>query len=147
MVTVKMLKPYYIKAEKDVVRVILAYQYFSVLIKKQVYQFIPVEAKEIRLSRKTRKVVNTDDRFAFQHGKDVVYMTLAELISLPDFQMQLNTIVEPYYRKERTASKKEKKDDTSLIIQELERQNIMRMIDKALDEHDEEAFNELVKQL
>lgn len=55
MVTVKMLKPYYIKTEEEYVRVILAYQYFSVVINKKVYQFIPVEANEIRINRKTKK--------------------------------------------------------------------------------------------
>src|SRR5690625_6896551 len=62
MITVKMLKPYYIKSNAQHVRVVLAYQYFSVVINQDVYQFIPVEAKEIRLNRTNKKVENINAR-------------------------------------------------------------------------------------
>ena len=144
MVTVKMLKPYYIKADTEYVRVILAYQYFSVFINQQVYQFIPVEAKEIRIDRTTQKVKNIDAKFAFQKGKDVVYVSMSELISLPDFLHQLHEIAKPYYKKE-TTNKKETENENEVIIKELEQQNIRRLIDKALDERDETAFYRLVQ--
>ncbi|PAV30998.1 hypothetical protein CIL05_04625 [Virgibacillus profundi] len=147
MLTVKMLKPYYIKADDSYVRVILAYQYFSVMINKKVYQFIPVEAKEIRINRKTYKVENIDAKFAFQKGKDVVYVTMGELISLPDFLNQLYSIVEPYYVKDINLSKNEQKNEVSDFIDQMERNNVKRMIDIALDERDEEAFNALIKLL
>lgn len=146
MVTVKMLKPYYIKADTKYVRVILAYQYFSVLINQKVYQFIPVEAKEIRIDRSTQKVENIDAKFAFQKGKDVVYVSMSELISLPDFLYQLHAIAEPYYQKE-TTSKNEQDNESAIIISELEQLNIKRLIDKALDERDKDAFYSLSKLL
>ncbi|UJL45367.1 IDEAL domain-containing protein [Virgibacillus sp. NKC19-16] len=144
MVTVNMLKPYYIKAEVDYVRVILAYQYFSVLINQKVYQFIPVEAKEIRINRRTRKVENVEAKFAFQKGKEVVYMTISELILLPDFVNQLHSIAEPYYISENTT---DRINESAIMIRELENENVKRLIDKALDERDEEAFNTLVRYL
>lgn len=144
MVTVKMLKPYYIKADAEYVRVILAYQYFSVIINQQVYQFIPVEAKEIRIDRSTRKVKNIDANFAFQKGKDVVYVSMSELITLPDFMEQLHAIAEPYYKKD-TKEKKDPEDESAAIIYELEQMNLKRLIDKALDERDEIAFKQLVE--
>lgn len=144
MVTVNMLKPYYIKAEVDYIRVILAYQYFSVLINQKVYQFIPVEAKEIRINRRTRKVENVEAKFAFQKGKEVVYMTISELILLPDFVNQLHSIAEPYYISENTI---DQVNESAIMIHELENENVKRLIDKALDEQDEEAFNALVKYL
>ncbi|MBM7600512.1 uncharacterized protein YpiB (UPF0302 family) [Virgibacillus halotolerans] len=146
MVTVKMLKPYYIKADADYVRVILAYQYFSVIINQKVYQFIPVEAKEIRIDRSTRKVKNLDANFAFQKDKDVVYVSMSELISLPDFIEQLHAIAEPYYKKD-TVNTNDTKDDSAVIIDELEQMNLKRLIDKALDERDQEAFHRLVELL
>lgn len=146
MVTVKMLKPYYIKADADYVRVILAYQYFSVIINQKVYQFIPVEAKEIRIDRSTRKVKNLDANFAFQKDKDVVYVSMSELISLPDFLEQLHAIAEPYYKKD-TVNKNDIKNDSAVIIDELEQMNLKRLIDKALDERDQEAFHRLVELL
>lgn len=146
MVTVKMLKPYYIKADTNNVRVILAYQYFSVLINKKVYQFIPVEAKEIRIDRSTQKVKNIDAKFAFQKGKDVVYVSMSELISLPDFLHQLHAIAEPYYKKD-AKSINEQENESAIIIEELERLNIKRLIDRALDERDKKTFEALAKLL
>ncbi|MGM8213693.1 hypothetical protein ACLIBH_13025 [Virgibacillus sp. W0430] len=79
MVTVKMLKPYYIKMSNDYVRVILAYQYFSIVINNKVYQFVPIEEKEIRINRKTQEVANIEAKFAFQKGKDIIYITMKKL--------------------------------------------------------------------
>lgn len=141
-----MLKPYYIKSTDDYVRIILAYQYFAVVINKKVYQFIPVEAKEIRVNRRTRKVENVGARFAFQKGKDIVYMTMSELLSLPDFLFQLHTIAKPYYDPLEEDSKVNE-NENAIILDELEQMNIKRLIDKALDDRDEEAFHSLVKLL
>lgn len=144
MVTVKMLRPYYMKADDNYVRIVLAYQYFTVLINNQIYQFIPVESKEIRINRRTQKVENVDARFAFQKGKDIVYMAVSELISLPDFMVQLHSIAEPYYIK---TDQQEEDEQTTVIIDELERLNLKRLIDKSLDERDYEAFQSLTKSL
>lgn len=149
LVTVKMLKPYYIKIDARTVRVILAYQYFSVLINGELYQFIPVEAKEIRINRKTKKIENIGARFAFQKDKDIIYIAMTKLISLPDFLLQLYAIVESYYSKEEVLDidSDETGYESALLIDELERLNVKRLIDQALDERNEEAFNELVKYL
>jgi uncharacterized protein YpiB (UPF0302 family) len=144
VISVKMLKPYYIKADDQFVRIILAYQYFSVLINKQVFQFIPVEGKEIRINRRTRKVENVGSRFAFQKGKDIIYLTMTELISLPDFMTQLHQIAKPYYDENYEVNEE---FENRLMFNELERQNIKRLIDKALDERDEDTFRELVRLL
>nr|WP_155669053.1 IDEAL domain-containing protein [Ornithinibacillus caprae] len=141
-----MLKPYYIKSNENYVRIILAYQYFAVVINKKVYQFIPVEAKEIRINRRTRKVENIGARFAFQKGKDIVYMTMSELLSLPDFLFQLHTIAKPYYENVEE-EKNQSINESAIIIDELEHLNVKRLIDRALDERNEEAFYNLVKLL
>ncbi|WP_106496617.1 IDEAL domain-containing protein [Lentibacillus sp. Marseille-P4043] len=146
MVTVKMLKPYYIKADDDYVRVILAYQYFAIVIHDQLYHFVPVEAKEIRINRRTQKVDNIEDKFAFQKGKDIIHIAMTELISLPDFLIQIRKIAQPYYHKE-LKSKNTHKNEIAIIIDELEQNNIMRLIDKALDERNQQAFYSLTKWL
>src|SRR5690625_7776425 len=97
MITVKMLKPYYIKANAQHVRVVLAYQYFSVVINQDVYQFIPAEAKEIRPTRTKKKVENINARSASQKGKKDGYMSMTELISLPACIDQLHSIAEPSF--------------------------------------------------
>src|SRR5699024_5532219 len=100
MVNVKLLKPYYIKMSENYIRVILAYQYFSLLINNQVYHFIHVEGIEIRINRKTKQDVNTETKFVFQKGNDNIYITMKKLTSLTDFMEQLTNIVEPYYKDE-----------------------------------------------
>src|SRR5699024_2810806 len=106
MVTVKLLKPYYIKMNSEYIRVILAYQYFSLIINKKVYHFIPIEGQEILVNRKTKQVVNTETKFAFQNGKDIVYLTMKKLTTLEDFMNQLDDIIKPYYDKKVEEHKK-----------------------------------------
>ncbi|WP_099159855.1 IDEAL domain-containing protein [Virgibacillus ndiopensis] len=146
MVTVKMLKPYYIKEDDEYIRIVLAYQYFAVFINNKVYQFVPVEAKEIRINRKTQKVENIEAKFAFQKGKEIIYIPMAELVSLPDFLIQLHSIAEPYYVQEKKKTV-EHDNEIAMIIDELEQRNIKRLIDKALDKWDEQSFRSLVKLL
>ncbi|ASN04705.1 IDEAL domain-containing protein [Virgibacillus necropolis] len=145
MLTVKMLKPYYIKADGDYVRVILAYQYFALFINEKVYQFVPTKSKEIRINRRTQEVVNTDALFAFQKGKDVIQVAMSELVSIPDFLLQLNEIAKPYYVREEEII--HEKNENAIIIGELEYENVKRLIDKALDERDKNAFDKLVELL
>ena len=149
MVSVKLLKPYYIKMNSDYIRIILAYQYFSLLIDKKVYHFVPIEGQEILVDRKTKKVVNTDTKFAFQKGKDVIYITMKKLTSLVDFMDQLDEIVKPYYEKSVTDHKQDKelRDQTEQMVKDLEIKNIKRLIDKSLDEKDEALFMDLVRLL
>lgn len=147
VVSLKMLKPYYVKTEKNFVRIILAYQYFSVVIKNKVYQFIPVESNEIRVNRRTEKIENIDAVFAFQNGKDIVNVPMVKLITLPEFLEQIHEIAKPYYFSAQNDVEIDKEFDTDLIIKQLERQNLLKLIDQALDERNEEQFKQLTELL
>ncbi|WP_106496618.1 IDEAL domain-containing protein [Lentibacillus sp. Marseille-P4043] len=147
MVTVKELKPYHIKVDKDYVHVILAYNYFAVCVDEEVYEFVPVKAKEIKVDRKTKRIKNMGDTFAFQKGKSIIQFTMADLIYLPEFLIQLHTIAGPYYIGDENKTAIDTNMDNQAIMDELEQQNIKRLIDKALDENDEDAFYSLVKLL
>lgn len=142
-----MLKPYYVKVDREYVRLILGYQYFTVFMNDAEYEFIPTESKEIKINRRTRKIENIEDKFAFQKGTDVIYITMNELIYLPDFMIHLYDIAKPYYTRDLDAKQQEENDMNEAIIDELERLNVKRMIDKALDERDEESFYTLLKML
>lgn len=147
LVTVKMLKPYYIKADDNYVRVVLAYQYFSVVIDEKVYQFVPLEAKEIRMNRRTQRIENTEAKFAFQKGKEIIYINMTKLISLPDFLVQIHALTKTYFIQGRIEHKTKPKNESVNTISELEQLNLERLIDKALDERDADAFHSLVKLL
>jgi len=144
-----MLKPYYIKMNSEYIRIILAYQYFSLLIDKKLYHFVPIEGREILINRKTKKVINTETKFAFQKGKDIIYITMKKLTSLVDFMDQLSEIIKPYYENPLVVYDDNTKysDTTNRLIKKLEADNVKRLIDISLDERDRELFNKLVDML
>src|SRR5690625_6620646 len=109
------------------------------------YEFIPTESKEIKINRQKRKIENIEDKFAFQKGTDVIYITMNELIYLPDFMIHLYDIAKPYYTRDIDAKQQEEDDMNEAIIDELERLNVKRMNDKALEGREDEAFNKLLK--
>ncbi|WP_186580772.1 IDEAL domain-containing protein [Aquibacillus kalidii] len=137
MLSVKMLKPYYVKEEEEAIRVVLAYQYFSLSLDDKVYQFVPLESREIRINRKTQKVENEQDVFVFQKGKEYSRVALSELLKLSDFVNHLDSIVHPYLNGDKTPLKDEKVDQ---VIIELEKENIKRLIDHALEERNYSKF-------
>lgn len=149
MVTVKMLKPYYIKMNSEYIKIILAYQYFTLLIDDNLYHFVPIEGQEILINRKTKKVVNTETKFAFQKDDDIIYITMKKLTSLVDFMDQLDEIIKPYYENPLVVYEDDTKfsQSTNDLIKKLEIDNVKRLIDRSLDERDANTFNELVKLL
>ena len=139
MLSVKMLKPYYVKEEAECIRVVLAYQYFSLSLDDKVYQFVPLESREIRINRQTQQVENDQDVFVFQKGKEYSRVALSELLKLHDFRVHLNSIIQPYLNNDKTPIKSEEIDQ---VVIELEIENLKRLIDKALEENDYEKFIE-----
>ena len=144
-----MLKPYYIKMNSEYIKIILAYQYFTLLIDKKLYHFVPIEGREILINRKTKKVVNTETKFAFQKNKEIIYITMKKLTSLVDFMDQLGEIIKPYYENPLAVYENDStlSDSTNKLIRQLESDNVKRLIDKSLDDRDADTFNELVKLL
>lgn len=154
MVTVKELKPYFISVNPNSILIALDHRHFSVLINDELYHFAPLEAKEIHINRKSRKVENLGARFAFQKGGDIIYIAMTKLVSLPDFLHQLYSIVEKYFIEDNIQEDFEVvhatdffdvslSEESTDFIKQLEEQNLRRLIDKALDERDEETFRKL----
>lgn len=133
----------------EYIRVILAYQYFTLLIDKKLYHFVPIEGREILINRKTKKVVNTETKFAFQRDNDIIYITMKKLTSLVDFMDQLGEIIKPYYENPLVVYKDDTKfsAETNQLIKQLEEENIKRLIDQSLDDRDANKFKELVNLL
>ncbi|WP_047980853.1 IDEAL domain-containing protein [Ornithinibacillus contaminans] len=144
MVTVKLLKPYCIKTELDHIHVLLEQEYFTISIENEIYQFVPVKAKEFVINRRTKKIENLDATFAFKKDNKLFYLTMNELINLPDFLIKLYFITKPHLDMKRTENIN---DNIDVIIDELEHLNVKRLIDRALDERNEEAFYDLLAML
>ncbi len=137
---VKMLKPYYVKEDERFIRVVLAYQYFSLLIDEELYQFVPMEAREIIIDRERNRVHNVFDIFVFQRGKNMIYVSVGDLLKMPDFLARLNSIISPFIKEQEVAGESE---ETREIIKELEKNNLRRLIDQAIDKEDQTAFTTL----
>lgn len=144
MVTVKLLKPYCIKADLENIYVLLDEKHFTISIQNEVCQFIPAKSKEFVINRRTKKIENLEATFAFQKDNKVFYLTMNELINIPDFLVKLYFITKPHLDYQPTENIN---DDINIIIDELEHQNIKRLIDKALDDRNEEAFYDLIAML
>lgn len=157
MVSIKLFKPYYIKMGDDRMRLILAYKYFSVIINHEEYQFVPLKGKEIKVNVRTKEILNTNARYAFKKEKEVKYISLKKLTEIPDFMKRLEKAIQPYHegllkeernrRQQEIARKKIEQEKQDKVIIELERKNLKRLIDKALDEKDKDTFEKLIKLL
>lgn len=144
MVTVKVLKPYCIKTDAENIYILLDEDNFTISINDVVCQYIPIKSKEIIINRYTKKIENLDAIFAFKQEELIFHLSMSELINIPDFLIKLYFITRPHMEYKQTEVLHE---DIDVIIDELERQNIKRLIDKALDERNEEAFYDLIAML
>ncbi|MEN2467713.1 IDEAL domain-containing protein [Ornithinibacillus sp. FSL M8-0202] len=141
MVSVKLLKPYCIKTDLENIYVYLDEEHFTISIQNEVYQFIPEQSRQFIINRRTKKIENLDATFAFKKDDKVFYLTMSELINIPDFLIKLYFITKPHIDYVQTENLNE---DIDVIMDQLVQQNIKRLIDKALDERNEEAFYDLI---
>ncbi|WP_411953924.1 IDEAL domain-containing protein [Alkalibacillus sp. S2W] len=140
MQSVKMLKPYYVKRDETYLRIILAFQYFSIEHHGKTYHFIPLEAREIIIDRRSEQIVNTDDQFVFQHGKEYLTLPLYQLMAFEQFETYVNELIKRLNSDACEVSEEELLD----VITTLEHENFMRLIDQALENRDEAMFNALM---
>ncbi|MFB1049927.1 IDEAL domain-containing protein [Paraliobacillus sp. JSM ZJ581] len=137
MFSVNTFQPYYVKEEADRIGIVLAYQYFSLRLDGEVYQFVPLESRKIEISRQTLQVINRKAFFIFQQGKKFESIALVDLLQIPGFDQRLKAIVYPYVN---VAVDQLFCDEVDQWIVMLEKQNMKRLIDQSLDEKDIEQF-------
>ncbi|TFD97112.1 IDEAL domain-containing protein [Jeotgalibacillus sp. R-1-5s-1] len=144
MLTVKMMKPFYTLQEGNELKLVFAYQYFSVVKGEEVYQFIPVESNEIRINLKTKQIENLTDIFVFQRGTRIFRVPLFQLLQISDLLEHLQAIAQFYIQQIQSEEEEEAMNEE---ITNLELQNLYRLIDKALLEGDRDLFMELTEKL
>ncbi len=148
MLSVQRMTPFYTEQEEFRLRLVFAYQYFSIIKGGEVFQFIPSEGKEIVINMKSLQVENLGEVFVFQRGNRFIRLPLYQLLLISDLHMHLNTILEGSIDME---VKVEIPEDVALaaqeIIETLEAENRLRMIDYALETKNLTLFNELTKEL
>ncbi|TQR18132.1 transcriptional regulator [Psychrobacillus soli] len=142
MLLVQLMKPFYTKLEGNRIKLVFAYQYFSIRKDDELFQFIPVEGKEIIVHTETLQVENLADIFVFQKGNRFIRLPLYQLLLVSDIHMHLQVIIENSAQMNLGSSSLE---GVSEAIEEFEEKNYERMIDYALLHKDAALFNKLLQ--
>lgn len=140
MILVQLMKPFYTKYEGNSIKMVFAYQYFSIRKDDELFHFIPVEGKEIILNAQTLQVENLSEVFVFQKGNRFIRLPLYQLLLVSDIHTHLQTILE---EADQIDTQEGSIEGTEEVIKLLEDQNLERMFDFALTMRDEELFNKL----
>ena len=143
MLHVQLMKPFYTKQEGQTMKLVFAYQYFSIRKDEELFHFIPVEGKEIIVNLGTYQVENLSEVFVFQKGNRFIRLPLYQLLLVSDIHIHLQTILQ-----------QGKMDDSEIMsdvleeageaILSLEEGYRNRMIDYALAIRDESLFQKLI---
>ncbi len=145
MLQVKLMKPFYTKKEGHLVKFVFAYQYFSILKDDELFHFIPVEGKEIIVNLNTLQVENLSEVFVFQKGNRFIRLPLYQLLLVSDIHTHLQAILQEE-KAGVNGVNEQTREEAEEAIQLLEKENFDRMIDYALETHDEAMFKRLLEQ-
>jgi hypothetical protein len=148
MLSVQRMTPFFTSQEDFQLRLVFAYQYFSIIKGGDVFQFIPSEGKEIVINTKSLQVENLGEVFVFQRGSRFIRLPLYQLLLISDLHIHLTTILEGTMGLE---TEEETPEVVTLeaisIIEQLEVGNKLRMIDYALETDNIRMFKELTEGL
>ena len=148
MLSVQRVTPFFTSQEDFRLRLVFAYQYFSIVKGGEVFQFIPSEGKEIVINTKSLQVENLGEVFVFQRGNRFIRLPLYQLLLVSDLHSHLSIILEGTV----TMETDEKMPEVVImeaeeLIERLESENRSRMIDYALETDNLQMFNELTEGL
>lgn len=148
MLSVQRMTPFFTSQEDYRLRLVFAYQYFSIIKGGDVFQFIPSEGKEIVVNMKSLQVENLGEVFVFQRGNRFIRLPLYQLLLISDLHMHLTIILEGTMGIESQEQVLEVVSlEAAAIIQQLEADNRLRMIDYALETDNVQLFDELTEGL
>ncbi|WP_313894800.1 transcriptional regulator [Psychrobacillus sp.] len=139
MLQVQLMKPFYTKLEGNRIKLVFAYQYFTIKKDGELFHFIPVEGKEIIVNAQTLQVENLSDVFVFQKENRFIRLPLYQLLLISDIHIHLQALIDT-----NGEQSYETKKETDEVIEQLEEENYNRMIDYALVHHNALLFNELI---
>ncbi|MGE7622060.1 transcriptional regulator [Viridibacillus sp. NPDC096237] len=150
MLHVQRMEPFYTKKEGNRLKLVFAYQYFSIIKEEELYHFVPVEGKEIVINLNNLQIENLSEVFVFQKGSRFIRLPLYQLLTVSNIHDHLQLIYDSLeLNKEKdnkvqfTSTNKEVVD----LITQLEQENKLRLIDQALAVRDETLFIILTNKL
>lgn len=145
MIQVNYMKPFYTKVTADKLRLVFAYQYFSVVKDSELYYFVPIEGKEMVINLDTMQIENLAEVFVFQKGNRFLRLPLYQLMLMSNVQEHLLPMLEEVIAKANDSIAPQVEQPTAFELA-LTRRNYDYLIDCALDRGDEATFHQLVQQ-
>ncbi|MEG0381416.1 MAG: transcriptional regulator, partial [Kurthia sp.] len=94
MMHVQYMKPFYTKVTGEKLRLVFAYQYFSILKDDEIFHFIPIEGKEMIINLHTQQIENLSEVFVFQKGNRFIRLPLYQLLLITNVHEHLVPILE-----------------------------------------------------
>lgn len=144
MLKIRRIEPFYTKRDGDRLKLVFAYQYFSIVKDDELFHFIPVEGKEIIINLQTLQIENLSDVFVFQKGSRFIRLPLYQLLLVSNIHDHLQIILNDLELKDETKQVFEAvSEEVNELLDDLEESNRLRMIDYALEKRNIELFNEL----
>lgn len=145
MLKIRRIEPFYTKRDGDHLKLVFAYQYFSILKDDELFHFIPVEGKEIIINLQTLQIENVSDVFVFQKSSRFIRLPLYQLLLVSNIHDHLQKILEDLELSTETKRTQNNiNEETAQLVNEMEDMNRLRMIDYALDHKDQEIFEQLM---
>ncbi|MER1984366.1 MAG: IDEAL domain-containing protein [Solibacillus sp.] len=146
MISVQFMKPFYTKVSGTKLRLVFAYQYFSITKDEEVFHFIPIEGKEMIVNLNTMQVENLSEVFVFQRGNRFIRLPLYQLLLVSNVHDHLMPILETASDQQPNiqSSDEEVNPEIASIIRVLEEENLARLIDQALENRNEALFYDLM---
>ncbi|KOS60777.1 transcriptional regulator [Lysinibacillus agricola] len=147
MMQVQYMKPFYTKITGDKLRLVFAYQYFSILKENEIFHFIPIEGKEMIINLNTQQIENLSEVFVFQKGNRFIRLPLYQLLLITNVHEHLAPILESATPKPQLPLVSSVTvGEVDQLIAELEQKNIDYLIDQALLDNNKALFFELLQQ-
>lgn len=145
MIQVNYMKPFYTKLTARKLRLVFAYQYFSVVKDNELYYFVPIEGKEMIVNLDTMQIENLAEVFVFQKGNRFLRLPLYQLMLMSNIQEHLLPMLEEIIAKVNDMPQPPPAvEEPTAFEQELTKRNYDYLIDCALDSNDEATFHKLV---
>lgn len=146
MMQVQYMKPFYTKVTGDKLRLVFAYQYFSILKENEIFHFIPIEGKEMIINMKTQQIENLSEVFVFQKGNRFIRLPLYQLLLITNVHDHLAPILESATPKQLPLVSTVTVGEIDQLIAEIENRNLDYLIDQALLENNKSLFFNLLQQ-
>lgn len=146
MIQVQYMKPFYTRVIGSTLRLVFAYQYFSIRKDNELYHFVPTEGKEININLVTKKIENLSEIFVFQKGKRIIKLQVNQLLLISNLHEHIKPILATFSVEATEVLKNgPPKSDIDRLIQDLEIQNFNNLIDETLTKRDQQMFYQLVQ--